>query len=63
MVEVLGHGRPTFPVKTRDDTCPECKGRGYTRETSPVIKEGKTVCQGSGCPTCKGVCNVGATNV
>jgi DnaJ-class molecular chaperone len=55
MTEILGHGRKTYPIKARSDTCGTCLGRGYTRDTAPYFKDGKTIKLGSGCPTCKGV--------
>ena len=36
------------------DVCSRCDGRGYTRKTSAVIQNGKTVALGSGCPACGG---------
>lgn len=48
--------------------CRACEGWGCTRETAPVIKTERrgpkkvlrTVSQGSGCPTCKGIGRVAA---
>jgi DnaJ-class molecular chaperone len=54
--DIMGHGRPDFShtYKQPEGLCERCDGRGYTRKTSPIIKQGKTVALGSGCTSCRG---------
>lgn len=53
--KLVGFGPPVWVFSEGvPNRCPTCNGKGYTKNTATVFSKGRTLKQGSGCPTCKG---------